>query len=110
MLPSHVSLTAPGNLTLDVSILSDVNMGTHDASVWVVDAHARGHLIVNQLTAAGVTIMGGGLLRAVADHVQLRNVNVTGLTVMRYEDGVRPPKIVFFTQSSQSSGRCGGAT
>ena len=76
-------LTAPGDLHLSISVTTDVDLGSLPGSKWVVDARAQGYLVVNGLVAKGVDIVGGGLLRAMAAHVELRDVALSAINITR---------------------------
>ena len=54
-----------------------------EGSAWVLDARAEGLLNVTQITATGVEIQGGGLLRGVGLHTELHEVELKSLKVDR---------------------------
>ena len=80
---SAIVLNAPGDLTLHLELTADVDLGDTSGSAWVVDARSEGTLTLTHVHASNATINGGGLIRAVAQTVDLRRVELRDLTINR---------------------------
>lgn len=73
---AHADLSLELTLTTDV----DINLET-TGSAWFLDVRVKGTLDIHSVVVSSVKIFGGGLLRAVGNHVELNNVTIHELEV-----------------------------
>ena len=81
LVASVLALRSPGDLQLSLALNASINMTGDTSSTWIVDVKAGGKLTIAGIVAKSVTVAGGGLLRAVANTVLLRDVTIADVRV-----------------------------